>query len=109
MRTRGSRMISRRLMGSRRTWITSLRKMAQVRRRFMAYSSQLSAASCRGDPLGRPGDPADRPYAVSFQLFDNEVNIDSILISKQEPGNEGQHFHQLPLLAFAFAFAFALT
>jgi len=49
----------------------------------MAYSSQLSA--------------------VSFQLFDNEVNIDSILVAKQEFGNEGQRFS----LAFAFAFALA--
>jgi hypothetical protein len=75
----------------------------------MAYGSQLSAVSRRGDPLGRPGDPADPPYAVSFQLFDDRVNINNIFISRQEPGNEGQHFHQLPLLAFAFAFAFAFA
>jgi hypothetical protein len=49
----------------------------------MAYGSQLSA--------------------VSFQLLDNEVNIDSLLISNQELGNERQNFS----LAFAFGLCFS--
>jgi hypothetical protein len=54
----------------------------------MAYCSQLSAVSF---------------IAVSYQLFDNEVNSDSILVPKQELGNEGQRFS----LAFAFGLCFS--